>query len=162
MKLVIRSKGIDHVCLYDPKDRELISQFAWSLNSQGYAVTQKNGKSILMHRLLLNVTDPQVHCDHINHIGTDNRRENLRICTPSQNQHNRRKQKSSSNFKGITKFQGKYFAQIRSDNNYHYLGLFRNERTAARVYDQAAKRLHGEFACTNNLDPLPEQTKLPL
>ena len=162
MKLIITSKGVDHICLYDREDHALISQFKWSMNSQGYAVTRKDGRVVSMHRLLLNITDPAIHCDHRNHNKIDNRRSNLRVCTPSQNQHNRRKQKSSSNFKGVTLFQGKYFAQIRSDNTYHYLGLYRNERTAGRVYDAAARRLHGAFACTNELAPLPQQIKLPI
>ena len=115
-----------------------------------------------MHRLILNISDPQIHCDHINHNGLDNRRANIRACTPAENQHNRRKQKSSTGHKGVTRFEGKYFAQIRCDNIYYYLGLYRSEKTAGRVYDQAARRLHGEFACTNNLDPLPEQMKLAI
>ena len=161
-ELILISKGKEFVCLYDPEDHEMISQFTWSLNAQGYAVTWKDGRTVLMHRLLLNIDDPHIHCDHINHIGIDNRRSNLRACTPSQNQHNRRKQKSSTSHKGVTRFEGKYFTQIRCDNIYYYLGLYRSERTAARVYDQAARRLHGCFAYTNNLEALPQQLTLPL
>jgi len=160
--LIIKSKGQDHICYYDPQDRELITRYNWSLNSQGYAVTQKNGKSVLMHRLILDVNDPKIYCDHINHNGLDNRRTNLRICTRSENQHNRRKQKSTCAYKGVTRFAGKYFAQIRCNNEYLYLGLFRNERTAGRVYDTAARRLHGSFALHNNLEPLPQQLQLPI
>jgi hypothetical protein len=161
LQLIIKHKGEDHICLYSPEDRPLIEKYTWSI-SGGYVVTSINGKSVLMHRLILNLDDPQIHCDHINHCKTDNTRANLRICTPSQNQHNRRKQKSSTNFKGVTLYKQRFFAQIRADNNYHYLGLYRSERTAARVYDQAARRLHGEFACTNNLEPLPKQMRLPI
>jgi len=82
-ELILISKGKEFVCLYDPEDHEMISQFTWSLNAQGYAVTWKDGRTVLMHRLLLNIDDPHIHCDHINHIGIDNRRSNLRACTPS-------------------------------------------------------------------------------
>jgi hypothetical protein len=161
-QLIITSKGLEYLCLYDSEDHELISRFTWSINTHGYAVTRKDGRSILMHRLLLNVNDPHVHCDHVNHNGLDNRRVNIRACTPSQNQHNRKKQNSSTGSKGVTRFEGKYFAQIRCNNVYHYLGLYRSEKTAARVYDQAARRLHGEFAHTNNIEVLTEQQQMKL
>lgn len=161
--IVIRSKGSDYTCLYDAKDAALIDQFTWSVSSQGYAVTRRAGRSILMHRLILGVVeDPLTYCDHINHNPLDNRRGNLRTCTRAENARNRRKQKSSTNSKGVTRFAGRYFAQITYNNVYHYLGLFRSERTAARVYDAAARRLHGGFACTNDLEPLPEQMRLSI
>lgn len=46
----------------------------------------------LLHRVILGDIPLGMVVDHINHNGLDNRKENLRICTVSENGHNRRKQ----------------------------------------------------------------------
>ncbi|MCH7558493.1 MAG: HNH endonuclease [Planctomycetes bacterium] len=66
-----------------------------------YAIRRENGKTIYMHRQILN-TSAGMHTDHINGDGLDNRKSNLRICTPSQNLQNSMKQANkSSKFKGV-------------------------------------------------------------
>jgi hypothetical protein len=42
-------------------------------------------QSVSMHRFILGVTDPKTKVDHRNRYGLDNRRENLRLPTDSQN-----------------------------------------------------------------------------
>ena len=153
-ELHIILKEIDHVCLVDEVDVELISRYNWSIVN-GYV---KAGKT-LIHRLILGITDPNVFIDHVNHNTLDNRRANLRICTRSENQHNRKKQQSTSRFKGVTRFSGKWFAQIRHNNNYNYLGLFNCELTAAKAYDRASRELHKKFGLTNfsEVEKVPRQ-----
>jgi hypothetical protein len=87
--------------------------------------------------------------DHRNRNGLDCRRENLRICTPSQNQankianHNRR-------FKGICLTEsGKVLAAIGINGSSIHLGLHATIEDAARAYDSAAIKLFGEFASLN-------------
>jgi hypothetical protein len=51
-----------------------------------YATAKRNGHTILMHRVILGVTDPHVQVDHRDNDGLNNIRDNLRTCTHKQNQ----------------------------------------------------------------------------
>ena len=59
---------------------------------------------IMIHKFIMNA--PKGMCvDHINHDGLDNRRENLRICTYSQNSQNKRlRVDSRSGYKGVYEY----------------------------------------------------------
>lgn len=91
--------------------------------------------------------------DHINHNGLDNRKANLRPATRAQNSYNRKKyaNNSYSKYKGVSfKKKGqKWSAQISINNKMKFLGYFHREKDAAKAYDAAARKLHGEFASLN-------------
>jgi len=90
--------------------------------------------------------------DHINHNLLDNRRQNLRICTPSENKRNRVLAKNnSSGYKGVNWSKGanKWRTQISINGKQKHLGLFNNILLAAEAYDSAAQKYYGEFAYTN-------------
>lgn len=90
--------------------------------------------------------------DHINGNGCDNRRENLRLATKSQNLSNQGKQQhNTSGFKGVTwhNQRHKWIAQIGSNGKHMYLGVYLTKEEAARAYDIAALKYHGEFAKLN-------------
>jgi len=107
-----------------------------------------------MHRVImkLNFGDKR-QVDHINGNGIDNRRNNLRICTQSQNNQNQRTQicLKSSKYKGVLwhKCCKRWMAQIKLNKKNKYIGLFKNEIDAAHAYDREAKELFGEYAKTN-------------
>ena len=81
----------------------------------------------------------------------NNRIENLRLATRTQNNVNRFYNKGVSKYQGVvyhTKNK-KWIAQIGYDNKGLYIGSFENEEDAARAYDKKAVELFGEFAYTN-------------
>jgi len=116
-----------------------------------YAVRKAGGKSIKMHRQIMNAPDHLV-VDHIDHNGLNNRKENLRICTFAENCRNLRASRhKSSKYKGVHwhKRNHKWAAQITCDHKTHHLGYFGDEIDAAMAYDRAARKYHGEFAQPN-------------
>lgn len=146
------------VAIIDDKDYDLISQFKWcAVNYHGcfYASTEKYGKTILMHRLILDVQKGTM-IDHIDHDGLNNCRNNIRICTPCQNARN----SSKSRFKK-SKYKGVWFDEsdgkkrirsgIRINGKLINLGSFKSEHDAGLAYDEAAKKYFGEFANINNI-----------
>lgn len=107
-------------------------------------------KSVSLHRLIMNAGVGQ-QVDHINHDSLDNRRCNLRLCTPNQNAMNRKRdKKGSSRFKGVClRKNGRWLAHIQCNHKIYHLGYFGSEEDAAKAYDDAAKKMFGEFACLN-------------
>lgn len=55
----------------------------------------------------------------------------------------------SSQYKGVYKKRSRWAARIAVNGETTWLGTFKTEEEAARAYDAAAKRLHGEFARLN-------------
>jgi hypothetical protein len=104
-----------------------------------------------MHREIMNAPD-DLHVDHINGNGLDNRESNLRLATSAQNTWNRDKNKNNTTgFKGVTcdKGRGKFRAQIRVNGKHVHLGWFDDPRKAAVAYDSGVRKYHGTFGCTN-------------
>lgn len=141
--------------LIDDEDYDqLIALKGWRVNAKGYACIQykdkKTGKSavILMHRIIMSAPGG-MDVDHINGDRLDNRRENLRLATRSQNLQNRIKRKiGSSRYKGVVRdnrWQGTWQAFIRGKS----IGTFKNELHAAVAYDLWAIHEFKEFAHTN-------------
>ena len=78
-----------------------------------------------------NIGDFQI--DHINQTPSDNRIENLRVVTPSENQRNKSmSRKNVSGFVGVSwhRGNGKWQAKIRVGGTTKYLGLFSNKDDA--------------------------------
>lgn len=135
------------VALVDADDVPSVAHSKWCVTvSGGYAFARREGR---MHRFIVNAaTGTQV--DHRNRDRLDNRRANLRECTHTQNCHNSGARKPGR-FKGVylERTTGRYYAQIRANGRRECLGTFSTAEEAAAAYDEAATRLHGEFAFTN-------------
>ena len=143
--------------LVDDEDYRWLNLFRWHAQrtpkGDYYAFTTIDGKAMQMSRLLMDTPDGMI-CDHSNHATLDNRRDNLRNCTNAENVRNQRpRNNTSSKYKGVTWYDRdrKWLAQIMINNKQKHLGYFDNEVYAARVYNAAAQRLHGEFACLNEI-----------
>ena len=102
-----------------------------------------------MHRVILSLEQGDSAVDHKNGDGLDNRKTNLRLATPSQNNMNKLGRRgSTSKYKGVSLCGGgskKWRARIKHDS----LGRFENEVEAALAYDEKAQQIFGEFAKLN-------------
>jgi len=155
-ELLLISKGNQYTCLYDQEDSELISRFSWYLNSNGYAITSIEGKTVLMHRLILGLQDPKTFGDHKDGNRLNNCRSNIRTATASENRRNSQKEKNcTSIYKGsyFESDRGLYHSQIgmatKNGTKVYNLGRYHQEKMAAKAYDKRAVQLFGEFAYVN-------------
>jgi hypothetical protein len=103
-----------------------------------------------MHRLILGAPD-DMHVDHVNGNGLDNRRNNIRIASRAENMANRKKHKNNtSGFMGVWQAaSGRWRARLWHNNKRHNLGTYDTREEAAHAYDAMARKLHGEFATLN-------------
>ena len=80
--------------------------------------------------------------DHINHIPTDNRLENLRLITQRENA-NKKHLKSTSKYTGVywDSYRNKWRAGIVIDGKRKNLGRFKDELKASEAYQEALLKL---------------------
>ena len=150
---------------FDLEDYDKIKNYTWKRSrhhesiENGYLCTHiehfENGKriaeSIFFHKL---ITDYQL-VDHKNQNKLDNRKENLRPCTQSQNMQNvRRKINNTSGIIGVTysKKSKKWVARINpTKGNRIFLGQFANKEDAIIARLKAEKEYYKEFAPQKHL-----------
>jgi HNH endonuclease/AP2 domain len=87
--------------------------------------------------------------DHRDGDATNNRWNNLRRATRSQQSANRRRPRhNTSGYKGVTLHRGpgKWRATIRINGKFKHLGTFTSPQEAHAAYVKAARKDHGEFA----------------
>ena len=117
---------------------------AGSIDDKGYRVIRINRVLYKAHRLVwlyYHGTSPEI-IDHINHDREDNRLENLRAATISENNANTDlRSDNSTGFKGVSyhKGSGRYIAKLCGKT----LGYFRSPEEAARKYTEAATEKFG-------------------
>lgn len=145
-------------CLVSAEDYENLNKYRWhKRSSDGYVARTEyiNGtfKTIRMHREVL-YTPSGFVVDHINRNRLDNRRENLRVASRSQNTANSIKPSTNtSGFKGVhyRKDQGRWRAFIRVNKKGISLGQYSTAEEAAKAYNEAAVKYFGEFARLNDI-----------
>ena len=153
MKRIPLTQGL--CAIVDDEDYEWLNQWKWCAanhNGHWYAVRRENGREQSMHRQILDLRfGDKRQTDHIDGDGLTNKRTNLRVCTPAQNQYNQKQKTASSKFKGVRwhKKARKWQAQIQFKQKVSYIGLFISEIDAARAYDEKAIELFGELANLN-------------
>jgi|SRR6185369_7098158 len=160
-QIIINSKKHGKkVVKIDPIDFDLVSKYTWCLKiihktNNFYACSdisksRSERETISMHRLILNAKNKEI-VDHKNGNGLDNRRINLRIVNPSQSSMNRGLSTiNTTGFKGVTiGYKGKFKSRIGVNKKRISLGEFRSLTEAAKAYNNAALKYHGEFAKLN-------------
>lgn len=106
-----------------------------------------------MHRIVMNAQDGDV-IDHIQHPKKpepiiDNRKQNLRFVTFSQNNMNQHLRSDNiSNTKGVwfDKTRNKWAAEIKINNRKKFLGRFVNLDDAIRARKEAENKYFGEYS----------------
>lgn len=99
----------EKVMLCDLDDWEILKDYYWRENINGYAIAIDNYKTIVFHRKVLNLDNPKIQADHINGNRLDNRKINLRQCSNQENSFN--KYENSNNSSG---YKGVYFDKERN------------------------------------------------
>lgn len=140
--------------LVDEEYLDLIKENKCFLSSGGKSVMIVfRGKLRVLSHIILGIEKiGSKQVDHINRDPFDNRKNNLRICTNSENQANKGLSKTNtSGYKGISKIGKRWQAQIRIKDYRKYLGLFTSKEKAAEAYNIALKELHGEIVFQNKI-----------
>lgn len=144
--------NIINYAMIDIEDVELISKYKWSYH-KGYATTKdkKTRKEIGMHNLVMGVQNNDIYVDHIIHnetIGLDNRKENLRLVTPTQNIQNSKKSiRNTSGVKGVNwdKSRNKWRVRITINGCRIELGWFDDKEQAIKTRKDAEIKYYGEY-----------------
>ncbi len=149
-----------YVALVDDDDYVHLSKFQWVCMScksnLKYAHARIDKKYVLMHRFMLNLGKGEM-ADHKNGNGLDNRRGNLRTCTHAENMRNSGiPANNTSGYKGVYYCNGTprrkpWRADIYKDDRKYSLGYFETSIEAARAYNEAALKYHGDFARLNEI-----------
>lgn len=135
-----------------------------SKDKDGYLIVSIDGGSYSLARAIFFMQTgrwPKL-VDHANRNKTDNRWANLRECGVAGNMRNKGKSRAGvkSRFKGVHQTRSPanpWWAEIYFEGVKTYLGVFPSEELAAQAYDEAALRIHGAFAATNeDLGLLPK------
>lgn len=106
--------------------------------------------TITLHRFLFGHLGAKL--DHKDLNGLNNKRQNIRVATSRQNAQNRDVRADSfSGIKGVSFEQSSelWRARINSDKKRINLGRFSSLAAAKTAYNNAAKKLHAEFARIN-------------
>jgi hypothetical protein len=152
------------VAMISPEDAPLVMGRGWYVLRRPaplayYAMSghSRDGTLVMLHQLITGY--PQT--DHASSNGLDNRRENLRPATTSQNHANQRLQcNNTSGWVGVSWHtrDKKWESRIKVSGQTKHLGLFTNPDDAARARDVAAHKYFGDFARDNF--PLPGERAL--
>ncbi len=160
----IKIASIKRRAIVDDEEYESISKYSWSLDRWGYAKntkvilkktseTKRKAISLYMHRIIMGAEKGEI-VDHLNGNTLDNRKSNLRFCTASQSQWNKgARRDNKSGYKGVyfNKRERVWNARIGYLGKGIDLGRFKLPEDAAKAYNEAAKKYHGEFAFLNKV-----------
>lgn len=142
--------GYDHnnnQFYFDKEDYDLISQYCWHKGNKGY-ISTSHPHGLKMHRLVMGVKNSSIIIDHINLNKSDNRKENLRIVSNSQNRMNTRPPKcNTSGTKGVcyVKSRNKWCAYISANKKRITIGRYDRIEEAIAARQKAEELYFGEY-----------------
>jgi hypothetical protein len=179
MKLIeLSGSGKGLYAQVDDEDYEYLTQWKWNIGRpwnipgkepQRYAKRRTwipgigSGPYVVMHRVVMGITDGNVLIDHIDRDSLNNQKSNLRIATWSQNMSNVGPKKKGK-YKGVEKVVYKtnqgdkiaWRARCMKDRKGYYGSFCKTEEEAALSFNELCKKLHGEYVYLNVIKQVPD------
>lgn len=150
MKVIVLKDNLwrEYECLVDDDDFERVKKFKWGLHRQKnghiYVRRRLDRKFVFLHSEIM-MPEKGKYVDHKNRNGLDNRRENLRVVTQSENILNSKHFKKKSELpRGVTRVMYKgllkgYKVQLRYLGICYYLGFYTSMTLAFAAYLKKVK-----------------------
>jgi hypothetical protein len=146
------------ICYVDGDIWHHLNIINWNIHN-GYAIAMINNIPISMHSYIYKLKYNEENSltkpiDHINNNKLDNRINNLRITTISNNNQNKQKKEGCiSKYTGVyfNKKNNKWYSQIIKNYKTYYLGSYNIENDAAIAYNNKALELYGCNAKLNKI-----------
>jgi hypothetical protein len=142
--------------LFDYEDGKLYwkgrcNKEAGSVGNRGYRCICINYRKYMAHRLIwiMHGNDPVEMLDHIDGDQLNNKIENLRPVTNSQNQRNQKLRKdNTSGIKGVSWLNAhkRWAGQVWHKGKLYRAGYFKDKDECAAAVRELREKLHGEFA----------------
>lgn len=146
---------------FDKEDYIKIKDYNWFKNDQGYflaRICSKEGewKTIRLHRVVMDENRKEIEVDHIHGKESrfDNRKNNLRLATHSQNNINKGNQKNNtSGVRGVNfdKNTQKWRARITKNKINYELGYYNTLEDATKARKEAEEKYFGEWSYDNSV-----------
>lgn len=136
---------------FDIEDFDRLKDICWSITKNGYLLGWDNGKCFTMHRHVLGDKCDGTFVDHKNHNKLDNRKENLRLCTKSENGTNAYSEKG---YRGVywDKKRCVWLAEVYKKGKRIALGSFNNFDDALKARKTGEGKYYGDFRYIKNQD----------
>lgn len=138
---------------FDKEDIDIVKQYCWHYNSNGYVTHKDKYGVIFLHRLVIGADNSNIQVDHINHPPKpqhkiDNRKINLRFVTNQQNQMNNAPSKTNTSGKtGVSfdKSRNKWAAYIWVDKKKIHIGRYDSKQKAIAARKDAEIKYFKEY-----------------
>lgn len=142
--------------LVDDEDFDFLNQYKWHNNPKTGAVgkmfksgdNRRQGRrsNKIMHRIIMNAPDG-IEVDHKNRNKLDNRKDNLRLSTRSQNGMNTKPlSHNKCGVKGVFCDRGKWRVHISVKGKKRHYSSYDSFEEAVMARKKLAKEYHGQFA----------------
>jgi hypothetical protein len=153
MKLIPLTNSEKFAIVDNEVFEKLTAYGKWCILNGGYVVSTKD--RTLMHKFILGEPPSGYECDHKDFNRLNYQKDNLRYVTRNNNQRRKivRQKNNTSGYRGVVwnNIRGCCYwtARIKVNGKQTNVGYFKNKIDAAKAYDEAAKKYHGEFATLN-------------
>lgn len=138
---------------FDKEDFDKVKIHCWHIDkNHGYPKTVIKGVKIYLHNYIL-PNNKKLFVDHINGNKADNRKNNLRFVTASQNLMNTKLRSDNvSGYKGVyyNKKNNRWYARITVNKKTINLGSSKDKEDAIKMRKEAEEKYFGEYSYDNS------------